>query len=67
MKRIKNIKFYKLDSYSLENGIYLWCRNTDKNCIGRKYNFYKEFKKGVIIYTSDYPKNYSFGFGGWKE
>ena len=61
MKRIKNIKGYKLNSYRTEDGIYLWCRTIDKNCIGRQYNFNKEFKRGVIIYTSDYPKVATFG------
>ena len=61
IRTIKNIKGYKLNSYSLENGISLWCRTTDKSCIGRKYNFNKEFKSGIMICTTDYPKVATFG------
>lgn len=59
--KIKNIKMYNLNSYTTKDGISLWCRSTDKNCIGRKYNFNKEFKKGIILYTTDYPRVATFG------
>lgn len=61
MKRIKNIKMYNLNSYTNKDGISLWCRSTDKNCIGRQYNFNREFKKGIILYTTDYPRVATFG------
>lgn len=61
MKKIKNIKFYNLNSYKTEDGVYLYCRTIDKSCIGRKYNFNQEFKKGIIVYTTDYPKVATFG------
>lgn len=66
--KTKNIKLYNLHSYITENGVSVWCRNTDRSCIGRRYNFNKELKSGIVIYTSDFSKDHTFGAkGGWKE